>query len=242
MKDETTDPQTPSAKLRASLPPPAELIDVSADQAPSSIDWPCVRAAGIAGVIVKLTDGLGSPDKAAERHVKGARAAGILVGGYHYMHMRAAPRPQDVVQQAAEFSQRYLDLGCELIPGLDVEPDTNPAGLSGASWLGATFDCAEEITMRAVVRPAVYSYRDFWLSLQPHTAPELEIYKSWVAWYGASPIVLPPWSQWDIWQYSDAGEVPGIAGKVDRSRARGPIEALLRFPPPSEQPTRPELP
>lgn len=240
-EEETTDPQTPSAKLRAAAATSVELIDVSADQAPSSIDWARVRGAGVVGVIVKATDGLGSPDKAFAAHVKGARAAGLLVGAYHYLHMRAPPRPQDVVQQAAEFSALYLDAGCELAPAVDVEPDDNPVGLAGSAWLSATFDCAEEITMRVVGRPLIYSYPDFWLSLQPTLAPELEIYRSWVAWYGQSPIVLPPWGRCDLWQYSGGGSVPGVAGKVDRSRSLGPIGGLLRAPPASEQPTRPDL-
>lgn len=241
--DEPTSPSTPSAKLKAAAKIGAvgmdEVIDVSEFQG-SAIDWQRVKAAGVKGVIVKATDGLGSPDPLFEHHAKGAAAADLWIGAYHYMHMREAPRPQDVVQQAREFAKRYNDAGCRIWPGLDVEPDDNPHGIAGKVWLQAAFDCACEMSLQTRSKAIVYSYLDFWKSLGPEQFPELEICGSWVAWYGATPIVLSPWGSCDLWQYTGKGTVPGIAGNVDRSRTLGPIEGILRdVAPPSVPPASP---
>lgn len=203
----------------------AELVDVSSFQDPASIDWARVLAAGVEGVYVKLTDGIGSPDPRAAAHVRGAKDAGLLVGGYHYYHPRIGP--QDTDAQAREFSAMYLDLGCDLRPAGDFEPDTNPH-VSAMTWLDGVEEFSDVVTQCCACRPLVYSFPAFWRSLQPETRPELELYGLWVATYAAAPANMPPWSSEALWQYTDAGIVDGIPGHVDRSRARGGIEALRR--------------
>lgn len=230
-QDEPTDPQTPSAKLRASMPPtpepPAEVIDVSAFQAPSSIVWPRVRASGVSGVYAKATEGVGSPDGTFLRHVEGARSAGLLVGAYHYLHVRQAV--QDTAAQAQQFAARYAAAACELRPAIDVEPDDNPRGVAPAVWLQAVLDLANAVTQACGVRPLIYSFPAFWRSLQPETRPELEMYGLWVATYGGVPAAMPPWgTDYVLWQYSGGEIVDGCAGKVDRSRTRSGMSGLLR--------------
>lgn len=203
----------------------AEVIDVSAFQAPGSVDWQRVRAAGVEGVIAKATDGLGSPDAAFLRHVDGARAAGLPVGAYHYIHVRTGQ--QDAARQGEQFAARYIAGACELLPAIDVEPDDNPAGIAREVWLQAVLDCANAVTQACGVRPLIYSFPSFWRSLSPETRPELEMYGLWVASYPA-PTVLPPWSDYVLHQYSGGALLDGLSGKVDRSRARGGIGTLRR--------------
>jgi GH25 family lysozyme M1 (1,4-beta-N-acetylmuramidase) len=219
---------------------PAEFIDVSAFQAPAGIDWPRVRGAGIAGVIAKATDGQGSPDAAFLRHVDGAHAAGLPCGAYHYARIRDGA--QDCTAQAREFASRYRAGGCELLPALDFEPDGQPH-VPAATWRTFVLDLANAVTQELSCRPLIYSFPAFWLSLAPDQAPELEMYRLWVATYAAAPATMPPWGgAWTLWQYTDHGAVAGIPGNVDRSRTRGGLVDLWRVPPASERSTTPELP
>jgi lysozyme len=41
----------------------------------------------------------------------------------------------------------------------------------------------------------------------------------WIAHIGAPKPTVTPWSDWTFWQYTDAGTIPGITGKVDINRA-----------------------
>ena len=204
-----------------------EVIDVSSYQAPASIDWARVQAAGIRGVICKATDGVGSPDAAFLRHVDGARAVGLPCGAYHYARIRAIG--QDTRAQAQQFAARYFSVDCELLPCLDFEPDGQPH-VPAAVWLDFVLDLANEVTQAIGVRPLIYSFPSFWRSLHPETRPELAaLYGLWVATYAAAPAVMPPWTgEPDLWQYTGEGSVDGIVGHVDRSRARGSVDSLRR--------------
>ena len=100
-------------------------------------------------------------------------------------------------------------------------------------WLGAVLDLADAVTQACGVRPLLYSFPAFWRSLAPETRPELELYGLWVATYAAAPAAMPPWGDaWTLWQYSGGSSVDGCAGPVDRSRARGGVDALRRTPRP----------
>ena len=49
----------------------------------------------------------------------------------------------------------------------------------------------------------------------------------WIAQYEVDAPELPGnWSQWLLWQYSDAGRIAGIAGDVDLNRFNGNLAAL----------------
>ncbi|MDT0435597.1 MULTISPECIES: glycoside hydrolase family 25 protein [Streptomyces] len=71
-------------------------LDVSAHQ--GNQDWTAHRRAGVAFALVKATEGQRAHDAAFSRHVQGALAAGILVGGYHF----AWPN-QDPLVEAANY-------------------------------------------------------------------------------------------------------------------------------------------
>jgi lysozyme len=206
----------------------AELIDVSNFQADAPIDWAKVAGAGIAGVYAKATDGAGSPDASFSAHAANARAAGIRVGAYHYLHVRAGA-PQDAIVQADEFCARYTAASCTLRPALDVEPDDNPAAATQGEWLDAIRIFRLRTRVNLGFYPLTYSYPSFWNSKPLFAlAPDLLDGGLWGASYGVPvPTLLKPFTDVDLWQYSDAGVVAGLPEKVDRSRAPGAIDALV---------------
>ena len=71
-------------------------IDVSNWQHPSGqpIEWTQVKAAGYDFVIVKLTQGINYINPFARNDIEGARAAGLIVGGYCFASPLGAPSAQ----------------------------------------------------------------------------------------------------------------------------------------------------
>ena len=202
-----------------------EWIDVSGYQ-PESIDWNAVRSAGIVGVLVKATDGIGSPDPFFESHCAKAHAAGLLVGGTHFLRLHPEPE-RGGAAQADEFAARFLKMKCNALPALDVEPP--PQTLqetwgSPSAWNVTIHQWIAECRAVLKVSPMVYSYPYFWTWLGAVIrTPTIAACPSWWADYShEKPIAPPPWGAVPaLHQYTDTGTVPGIPGHVDRSRSSG---------------------
>lgn len=160
-------------------------------------------------------------------------------GAYHFF------RPsKDPLRQAQAFVQAIgaLEPG-DLPPALDVEWDfidldhnANDRWLhvepqKRAEMIRVWLDYVEE---RLGVTPMIYTAKSFW----DHAfkdSPNFGRYPLWLASYGTSipfstgPTQLPlGWSRWELWQFTDQGEIGGISGHVDTNMARGDLDALRR--------------
>ncbi len=177
-------------------------------------DWQAVKRHGVTFVYVKLTDGGGLPNggkNTGDALVAGARSVGIPVGGYHFV--QASPSPE---AQADVFIAEVRRLGATTCaPMLDLED--NPPG-SGSPNIpdGRKRDFSIRFCNRVAAlgfKPGVYMNNSLAKALRPDQwgVPNLVI---WIARYGAKPDAAA--GHYDIHQYSDAGQVPGIrASAVD---------------------------
>src|SRR3954471_21486658 len=93
-------------------------IDVSHYQ--QEIDWQQVRRVGVAFAFIKASEGINVSDPMFNHNWRGAKAARILRGAYHFF------RPQlDAEAQVNLFLDRIQNDAGELPPVLDVEVLTN---------------------------------------------------------------------------------------------------------------------
>lgn len=171
--------------------------------------------------IVKLTDGVGSPDRRAPAHCAGARDTGRTLGGYAYLRIRSG-RPQDAAQQAREFAEVYTRERCEFA-ALDVERATNEHATPEEAYDAVTGFLAE---LHAILAPPtlIYTSPGEAASFRLQAMPDLAQYPLWVASYSLSPPRVPaPWQDWVLWQYTGSGQAPGVDGQCDRSRYRGTL-------------------
>ena len=195
---------------------PVRGIDVSHHQ--GTIDWPEVKAAGIAFAYLKATEGGDYVDSRFAENRAGARAAGLVVGAYHFFTFC-----RDGATQARGFIDTVpFDLD-GLPPALDIEFGGNcarrpaPAEVEGEvqAWLRM---------VRAVYRrePVIYVTREL-LEAYPGIAEAAPL---WVRDVFGSP----DWARrpWKLWQYTNRGHVPGISGPVDLDVLQGSDEALAR--------------
>lgn len=203
--------------------PNMEGIDVSHYQNDASgagvINWNAVRAAGVKFVFVKISEKT-AVDAFAERNVADARAAGLLVGGYHFLRNTASG-----IAQAQTFLNAVHFQSGDLLPALDLEivpgtPAQKDALVQKArSWIS-------HVTARFGKAPFLYTRRDILAALgNPSGFQQCPL---WLARYGqAQPPVPSGWSDYTIWQYSQSGSVNGISGHVDLNDSK-PAFAQLR--------------
>lgn len=208
----------------------AQGIDVSHWQ--GTIDWHKAAATGISFAFIKATQN--SMDKHFLENVKGAKAAGLLVGSYHYMddsvttvdQAKAAAQVFYTAIQAAGGTKMF-----DLPPVMDYESNKSNLNKAVITLVAKTF--LEEIYRLTGVKPMLYTYPSFISNFSG-----LNSYPLWIARYSATkiPADASGWSRWTFWQYSDGSaggvlpngtrKVDGINGTVDLNEFDGTLEEL----------------
>lgn len=206
-------------------------IDVSYWNA--GIDWPKVRAAGQRFVFAKATEGDYYADPTFDDNWRGAKAAGLLRGAYHFFRANV-----DAKKQATKFIDyvRSMSDTAELPPVLDLETHDNQAKEKIISRARTWLDMVEAAFNR---KPIIYSGQYF---LQDHFSEPgggppswAKEYPLWLAQYpnvyvpGSQPVLPRGWFQWTFWQYSEKGRVNGINANVDLNLFNGSLEDLYKF-------------
>ncbi len=205
---------TPVKALSAPCVPnagsPVSGIDVSDYQ--GSINFAQVAGSGVRFVFAAADDGMISRTLYPS-YKAGAESAGLAFGAYDFFEPG-----QDPVAQANKFlADAALGSG-NLLPVLDVE---GAGGMSPSTLMEHLSAWLKTVQDALGVRPLIYTAKSIW---DPDVEAGLaaEGYPLWVASWAAPPPVLPSeWSDWEFWQYSDHGSVPGISIPVDLDRFNG---------------------
>ena len=195
-------------------------------------DFAAVKQAGVDYIICKATEGVNFADASFTANVTAARAAGLLVGAYHFL--RATP----IDQQAADFLAAIDGHGPYCCLAIDVE-DATPGNVSS---LGRAAITDRILTIYRAIHAAgytcpVYVYASAsWLrSLIDVAACRAAGLLIWMAAYSSdTPDNTDRSADCDMWQYTSSGTVPGIAARVDMDVCYRGIDA----PAPSAEPTQ----
>lgn len=207
----------------------AQGIDVSHHQ--GVINWGKVAAAGISFVFIKSTQN--SMDSQFLANVKGAKAAGLLIGAYHYLDDKVTT--VDMARAAAQtFHKAIVAAGgvdaFDLPFVLDYESNKNNLSPQTITAIAKAF--LEEIQRYTGRMPMLYTYPAFVGKFAGLTQ-----YPLWIARYAdQAPADASGWRRWEFWQYSDGSvggvlpvggrSAPGIAGPVDLNEFDGTVEQL----------------
>lgn len=202
---------------RVTYPGAKTGIDVSSHQ--QEIDWAEVKKSGIDFAMVRvgyrgMTEGGLFEDEFFRRNVQGALDHEIAVGVYFFsqaVSQEEAKAEADFVLDAIrEFDIRYpVVFDWELIPvAEDAEtPRTDHVKLREIANLADAF-CRE---IEAGGKTAAF-YTNKHLGYEAYDLGLLKNYEMWYADYNDKPSF---YYQFDMWQYTEAGEVPGINTAVD---------------------------
>jgi lysozyme len=177
--------------------PNAMVIDLSHHNV--NVDFNRVRAAGVAGVIHKATQGTGFvDDKYAVRKLS-AIQAGLLWGAYHF------GTGDDVNAQVSHFLDTVQpDRSFVLV--LDFERNTTKGQTSMSLEQAKQFlDIAEQRTGQ---QPVLYTGSFLTDSGGSAAIPDLAQYRVWWARYSNQPHLHATWPNFWLWQYSDGKNGP----------------------------------
>ena len=187
-------------------------IDVSEWQ--GEIDWQQVKAAGVEFAMIRVAwrgyeSGVLSEDSLARENYRGATAAGIKVGVYVFSQ---AVSTQEAEEEAAFLLEITKDWNLEMPVVFDWE-HTHEDGRTKDMTADVLTDCTKafcEKVRKAGRTPMVYfSVNHARDRLQ---LGQLKEYPFWLAYYDTQ-LDFP--YKVDMWQYTQTGAVPGIAGDVD---------------------------
>ena len=210
-------------------------IDVSGNN--GSIDWVKVGKTDKKFAFIKLTEGRDFKSKVAKENWDGAKANGLLVGGYHFAKPSTQPGEDDPIAEASFFVKQLLAMGwkkgVDLLPVLDLEDGTKTDDEYNAHW--AVSFC-ETVEKQLGVKPIVYTGKWFWdaylAGAKKETLDKLTQYQVWWAHYTTdfdNDPNIRGWTSWLLWQWTGSGSCDGITGKVDLDWLCGGEEGLRKI-------------
>nr|WP_236790781.1 lysozyme [Amycolatopsis sp. GM8] len=191
--------------------------DVSGHQGP--VDWGAAWAAGGRFVYIKATEGTGYTNPQFAQQYNGSYDVGMIRGAYHFA------RP-DVSSGAAQ-ANYFVDHGGgwspdgRTLPGA-LDAEYNPYGdacygmdpVAMSVWLA---DFSNTYLARTGRFPAIYTSASWWNRCTGGNAG-FGANPLWVARYNDFIGALPAgWQRQVIWQYADAGPLPGDQNLFDGS-------------------------
>jgi lysozyme len=164
-----------------------------------------------------------------------AKEAGLLRGAYHYLDYT-----KPGVDQANYFADLLMNDPGELPPVINYElrrTDNDPSAA-----LGFLRECLDQIIKRVdlfedatIKNPMICTGPGFWTEYGDLTKGDYWIqFPLWNAhWITSStPIVPPPWTMWQFWQFSSKGPGEAFGSEslvVDMDRFNGTLNELMEF-------------
>lgn len=188
---------------------PVHGIDLSRFQ--TAVDWPTARANGVNFAYIKATEGGDLFDPMFKDHWRGAAAAGVKRGAYHFFYHC---RPAD--EQARWFIRHVPRSPGALPPVLDMEwTPTSPTCTIRRD--GAVIREEARIFLGILERhygqrPLIYTTVDFYEDNELWRMSGVEF---WLRSVADHPHGVYDGENWSFWQYTSTGLIPGIAGEVD---------------------------
>lgn len=198
--------------LTCSAGPAVLGIDVSSHQ--KQIDWEQVSQSEMKFAFVRLgyrgyTEGVLHADDYYEANLDGAKAAGLQVGAYFFSQ---AISTEEAAQEAALCIELLENRQLELPVVYDweyVSQQARTANMDADTLTQCALTFCRAIE-KAGYEAMIYANPDIAGRLYHRT--ELQEYRFWLAMY--TDAMTYPYKM-DFWQYTDAGQVPGIEGNVD---------------------------
>ncbi|MEO8148076.1 MAG: glycoside hydrolase family 25 protein [Bacteroidia bacterium] len=191
-------------------------------------DWNSIRNAGIAFAIIKVSDGVNSPDKYASEHATMAQKKGLKIGYYHFAHPDTKSGGNiiaDAKAEANDFMSRLKTLPhSDLDFFLDLEnwgpAPQNDSSLNPVDYLLWANTFIDEL-LRAANEPGksvvIYSRKEY-LDRKLPGNHNLGKYKFWISRYinDYNKAIAPVgWNDWYLWQFTETGAFANNMGTFD---------------------------
>ncbi|WP_025684820.1 GH25 family lysozyme [Paenibacillus maysiensis] len=201
----------------------AQGIDVSRYQ--GKIDWKAVKADGISFAFIKASQGQRYVDPTFILNAKGAKAAGVLLGAYHFLDATSVDAAKAEARHFADVLDQVGGAKALELPAV-MDYENNPGKLSKTLISAVALAFLLELERLTGRKPIIYTGNAFAANFNA----SLGGYPLWIARYSDTrvPSDTMTWKRWDIWQYSDSGKVAGIKGNVDMNEYDGTADELRK--------------
>jgi len=211
-------------------------IDVSSHN--GTIDFKKVREAGVRYAWIKVTEGTTHQNPGYQKKFDDARDNDIIVGAYHFARPDTyAGDSRDWEREADNFLFQLEKAGLEtgdIVPMLDIENGVKTDDNYNCEWY---LNWLYKVGCETKVKPIIYTARWAWqlyvMKAEKELQNKLASYPVWLASYnsGTDPArVTTLWDEWDVWQWTGSGAVPGIRGDCDQNWMAGEQLNKLRVP------------
>jgi hypothetical protein len=163
-----------------------------------NVDFAALKSQGYDGVIIKLTEGEGWDDPAADGYFHAAKEAGLEVGFYHYFSVTADLGYAQ--RQAAHYLTKLAPYQMDYKPAIDVEQRPGEAVPEVNAFSAAVKLMLDAVNSKynAVM---IYANPDM---ISNHFNTSLGDYDLWIANYNVTaPKDVPFFTKWTGWQYTD---------------------------------------
>ena len=214
-------------------------IDVSHWQG-TGLNWASIKSSGITFAYCKASEGTGYTDDTFAINEANAKAAGVLIGAYHYADFDINTGTNGAIAEANHFwsvAKNYIKGGgTYLMPMLDLEASRTGYTKTTLSQWANTWCITVSNSAAAVgitVKPVIYTSSSFASSWLDSTMTK---WTPWIAAWPTSPnpqtdgpSSTAPWSTWTFWQYADNTTVPGHTGNVDGDVFKGTLAGLAAY-------------
>lgn len=157
-----------------------------------------VKAAGVAGVIYKASQGTGYRDSTYGKQRAAALKAGLLWGAYHFGDSSDPKRQVDNFLSYAKIDDKTL---------FCLDWEDNPSSQMDSDGAASFIDFCEQ----KLGRPnecVVYSGNTAKEALGNKADPFFGARRLWLAQYGAKAVCQASWTSYWLWQYTDGVNGP----------------------------------
>lgn len=180
--------------------------------------WANVKSAGYQFAFIKCSQGLNA-DVKFEQYFKGAKAAGLIAGAYHFMSYSSSGSKQ---AEVAVSRCEHAGMGKDDLPLVcDWEySDGHDPKESEIATVREFLAKVKELTGRT---PIIYCSN--YLPISLGNPSWFRAYPLWIARYGANPSS----ANWSFWQYSESAHVSGIGNEADANYFNGSLDELRHF-------------
>ncbi len=183
-------------------------VDVSRWQ--GDIDWAKLRSQGANFAYIKATDGGDHIDPMFRENWRGAAAAGLRRGAYHFFYWcRTAS------SQADWFIRNVPKVDGALPPVIDVEWNHESSCKrrpSRAAVIEKMQVFMDRLERHYGQRPIIYTAPDFYAD---NLKGAFLDYPFWLRSVARHPSKVYPGRRWVFWQYSGSGLSHGVRGRID---------------------------
>ena len=185
------------------------------------IDWTRVKNAGYVWAWAKASEGVGYQDSQFVNNINNARAAGVLIGAYHYARYDLGNSGANEANWFWQVVSPYLrNDGSEIMPMLDVEDDLTNNPMTADQVSAWVVDFCNTFNAKAAqagytLKMVIYTY-PWYSSTYLNSSVTQNYFLDMATLNGENPQTGAPdkrnWPTWSSWQYSWTIHVDGVPG------------------------------